>query len=102
MEQTSWTRFSNLALKSRKFAQPQFRHGFVKSVDAWILTPGSGERTNRAVKLAELVSSVDHPGADNVMMLRPTVACLAMLDVKTADPKDDSEGEFDLVLAQGF
>ena len=90
------------ALKLRKFVRPLFRREFVRNVDASIPMLGSGEKMIHAVRVAAPASLQAPRNVDSVTMLRPIVACLAMLDVKTADLKDDSEGEFDLVLAQGF
>ena len=71
-------------------------------MDALILTHGSSEKTIHAVELAERALLQARQSAGSVMTLRPAVACSAMLDVKTADLKDDSEGEFNTVLARVF
>ena len=61
---------------------------------------GSGEKTTHGAELVELAQWPAHRGAGSAMILRPIVVCSAMLDVKTADPKDGSEGESSMVLAR--
>ena len=76
------------------------RHEFVKSVDVWTRMLGFGGKMIQSVRRAELAQWPAHRGAGNAMTLRPIAVCSAMLDVKTVDLKDDSEGESSTVLVQ--
>ena len=76
------------------------RHEFVKSADVWTQMLGFGGKMIQSVRRAELAQWPAHQGAGNATTLRPIAVCSAMLDVKTADPKDDSEGESSMVLAR--
>ena len=96
------TLLSSLAPRLLKFELLQFKQEFAKDVDASTQTLGSNGKTIRVVALAEPVKLEARQDAGNATFRKPTVAFSAMLDVKIADLKDDSEDELESVRALGF